>query len=255
MCADNLNEIAVIFLHHTTCDITLNNYNLIKKFNPDCSVFPVGFSWHNLMENSHAVHRHDSYPNNEQLNKILFNGKSTSSESDLCIYDFFLHHQDFKHYFVIEWDTYCNCSLREYYRDQINKVDTFSAFIFNNKEDVPNAIRKMNVKEWSWYNYFQTLKSPEDKQKLLPYLGGTYPTSLLYYSQKTLHDMVDLLLQNPRLYDNIQNEMRLGTLLQQAGYVLTEFGGDKNQFFEQDNYKSDIAKGIKGYYHPIKEKL
>jgi len=70
-----------------------------------------------------------------------------------------------------------------------------------------------------------------------------------------LHDMVDLLLQNPRLYDNIQNEMRLGTLLQQAGYVLTEFGGDKNQFFEQDNYKSDIAKGIKGYYHPIKEKL
>lgn len=244
-----------MFLHHNVCDITLHHYNLIKKYNPDCNVIPVGFAWHTLMENSHVVYRHENYPNNIQLNQILFNGKSTSSESDLCIYDFFLHYQDFKHYFVIEWDTYCNCSLKEYYGEQINKCDTFSAFTFNNKPDAINAIRKMNVKEWSWYNYFEALKNPEDKAKLNPYLGGTYPTSLLYYRQKTLHDMVDLILRNPRLYDNIQNEMRLGTLLQQAGYVLTEFGGDKNQFFEQPNYKLDISNGIKGYYHPIKEKI
>lgn len=248
-------DIAIFFLHHNTCDVTLHHYELLKKHNPNCKIIPTGFSWHTLMENAHVVYRNEEYPSNMYLNKILFNGKSTSSESDLCIYDTFLHNQDYKYYFVIEWDTYCNCSIVDYYGDIITKVDNFSAFMFNNIPDIPDTIRKTNVKEWSWYSYFNTIKSAEEKNILLPYLGGTYPTSLLFYSKNALYKMVELILNNPRLYDNIQNEMRLGTLLQQSGFVLNEFGSDKNQFFEQSNYKTDILNNIKGYYHPIKEKL
>lgn len=305
---NNKNNMAVLFLHHTKSDITIHNYNLLKKFNPNLSIFPVGFAWHDLMEGSHIVHRSDELPNNSILEKFLSNGKSTSSESDLYIYDFFLHHQDFDSYFVVEWDTYCNASIEECYGEAMNKYDTFSANIFTNEKPEFDIVNKFDLcvicdnqtdvevgtnvklrnnyidgigqfcldcynktdktkyidvkskrtyfKEWSWYKYyFSQLNEPTEQKKLLPYLGGTYTTSLLYYKKQVLHDIVDLTLQNPRLYDNIQNEMRLGTLIQQAGYRLESYGSRTNQFCEMPHYRSDIKNNVKGYYHPIKEIL
>jgi hypothetical protein len=302
------NDIAILFIHHTKSDITIHNYNLLKKYNPNSSIFPVGFEWHDLMEGSHVVRRSDELPNNIILNNILSGGKSTSTESDLYIYDFFLHHQDFDSYFVIEWDTYCNASIEECYGEAMKKYDTFSANIFTNEKPEGNSAsdfescvicdnytnvpvgtsvqgrtnyidgighfcpkcynevdktkyiqvkrKRSYVKEWSWYKYlFSKLNEPTEQQKLLPYLGGTYPTSLLYYKHKVLHDIVGLLLENPRLYDNIQNEMRLGTLIQQAGYRLEIYGYETNQFREQPHYHHYIKNNIKGYYHPIKEIL
>jgi hypothetical protein len=246
-------NMAVLFLHHSTSDVTMHNYKLLQINNPNKKIYPVGFSWHELMDNSHIVYRRDDeFPNNYVLNHILNSG--TSSESDLCIYDFFLHHQNFDSYFVVEWDTYCNSSIEECYGDIINSHDTFSALTFTNEIDSPDVekTQRRYVKEWSWYNLFESIATAEQKEKLTPYLGGTYPTSLLYYSKKALYDMVELVLNDPRLYDNIQNEMRLGTLLQQAGYKLKEYGSNTNQFFEQDSYKLNIQNNVKGYYHPIK---
>lgn len=258
-------KLAVLYLHHCKNEVTIHNYNRLKKFNPDLDVYPVGFEWHDLIEGSHIVHRHDELPNNFVLNKLVNN--TTSSESDLYIYDFFLHHQDYESYFVVEWDTYCNASILEVYGDVFEKYDTFSAYTFTNEFNGPGTgiienIDNLNiddsheryVKRWSWYRYFfQKLNEPTEQNKLLPYLGGTYPTSLLYYKNKVLRDVLELILSNPRLYDNIQNEMRLGTVLQQAGYKLNEYGGNTNQFVEQKHYRMDIQNNIKGYYHPIKD--
>ena len=258
-------KLAVLYLHHCKNEVTIHNYNRLKKFNPDLDVYPVGFEWHDLIEGSHIVHRHDELPNNFILNKLVNN--TTSSESDLYIYDFFLHHQDYESYFVVEWDTYCNASILEVYGDVFEKYDTFSAYTFTNEFNGPGTgiienIDNLNiddsheryVKRWSWYRYFfQKLNEPTEQNKLLPYLGGTYPTSLLYYKNKVLRDVLELILSNPRLYDNIQNEMRLGTVLQQAGYKLNEYGGNTNQFVEQKHYRIDIQNNIKGYYHPIKD--
>jgi len=259
------NKLAVLYLHHCKNDVTLYNYNRLKKFNPDVDIYPVGFEWHDLIEGSHVVYRHDELPNNFVLNKLLNN--TTSSESDLCIYDFFLHYQDYESYFVIEWDTYCNASIQEVYGDVLEKYDTFSAYTFTNEFHGPGTGILTNtdglnidnsheryVKRWSWYRYFfSSLNEPTEQSKLLPYLGGTYPTSLLYYKNNVLKDALELILSNPRLYDNIQNEMRLGTILQQAGYKLNEYGGNTNQFNEQEHYRIDIENNVKGYYHPIKD--
>ena len=258
-------KLAVLYLHHCKNEVTIHNYNRLKKFNPNLDVYPVGFEWHDLIEGSHIVHRHDELPNNFVLNKLVNN--TTSSESDLYIYDFFLHHQDYESYFVVEWDTYCNASILEVYGDVFEKYDTFSAYTFTNEFNGPGTgiienIDNLNiddsheryVKRWSWYRYFfQKLNEPTEQNKLLPYLGGTYPTSLLYYKNKVLRDVLELILSNPRLYDNIQNEMRLGTVLQQAGYKLNEYGGNTNQFVEQKHYRIDIQNNIKGYYHHIKD--
>ena len=77
--------------------------------------------------------------------------------------------------------------------------------IFTNIPDAENAKRKMYVKEWSWYRYFfSRLNEPTEQKVLVPYLGGTYPTSCLYYKRETLSKMVDLLTANPKMYNNIQ---------------------------------------------------
>ena len=250
-----MNKTAIIFLHHTVNDVVVHNFAKIKQFNPTSQVFSVGFAWHQLLPDSHVVRRTSELPNNETLNESL--GMGTSSESDLCIYDFYMHHQEFDSYFIVEWDTYCNSSIEEVYGTAMKNLHSFSAFKFTNKIDAPEVEKSQRryVKEWSWYHYFESFKSPEHKEKLLPHLGGMYPTSILYFKNEVLYKMMEILLANPRLYDNIQNEMRLGTLVQHAGFEINEHGGHTNQFFEQAHYREEIKQGIPGYYHPIKEIL
>ena len=66
------NKLAVLYIHHCKNDVTLYNYDRLKRFNPDADIYPVGFEWHDLIEGSHVVRRHDELPNNYILNDILF---------------------------------------------------------------------------------------------------------------------------------------------------------------------------------------
>lgn len=260
------NKIAILFIHHEKSDVTIHNYNLLKKFNPELDIFPIGFRWHDLIEGSHVVDRYDELPNNKILNKILNNGTSTSSESDLYIYNFFLHNQDYAGYFLYEWDTYCNDSIMNVYRDAFNKYDFFCSQMLTNEFYGPGTgyientegldIEKSDsryVKRGSWYRYFfSKLNEPTAQKQLLRHLGSASTTSLMYFKHKVLHDITELVLRNPRLYDNIQNEMRLGTLIQQAGHTLHEYGSHTNHFKEEPHYVPEIMAGVKGCYHSIK---
>jgi hypothetical protein len=62
---------AIIFIHHNINPVAKYNLELIKKFNPDCDVFTVGFSWHELLPDSHIVYRTEEWPVNHRLNNIL----------------------------------------------------------------------------------------------------------------------------------------------------------------------------------------
>ena len=63
---------------------------------------------------------------------------------------------------------------------------------------------------------------------------------------------IDLVINNPRQYDNMFSELRLGTLLQQSGYTL------KKPFLNSESYINCNIDSITfdplkpGYYHPIK---
>jgi predicted small secreted protein len=230
-------NMVILYSHHCKSDVTLYHYELLKKHNPNNKIVPIGFSWHDLIENSYVVTRKPYLPNNQELNIRLNGGKSTSSESDLQLYEFYINHQDYDSYFLIEWDTYCNCSIKEYYNEKLN-LDNFCSYSFNYK----------NSYQWSWYNLLST------EQKKLK-IGGMYPTSCLYFKNHILYEMVNILMNNISLYNNMQNETRLGTLLQEAGYDIKEFSGDTIHFYDHPEYKEKIKNKIKGYYHPIKEIL
>ena len=63
------NKICILFLHYSNDDITLRNYELIKKYNPDKILYTIGFENHNLIQGSHIVSRKENYPKNDILNE------------------------------------------------------------------------------------------------------------------------------------------------------------------------------------------
>jgi hypothetical protein len=110
-------HICILFLHYSNDNVTMQNYKLLKKYNPTKNIYPIGFENHNLIDGSHVVSRKQSYPKNDILNETC--KREYWSEADLLIYDFYLNYPNLPTYLVIEWDTYCNCSLESFYNNAL----------------------------------------------------------------------------------------------------------------------------------------
>ena len=227
------NRICILFLHYQNDDITIKHYELLKKYNPTKNIYPIGFENHNLIDGSHVVRKKESYPKNDILNKTC--KREYWSEADLLIYDFYLNYPNLPVYFIIEWDTYCNCSLENFYGNSLN-MNHFSHII--HKEE--------SLKDWIWY------KKLTKNQKLISNRGGITPTSGMLFTKSVLSSMVNLMINNPKQYNNMFSELRLGTLLQQSGYILTKpfFNSESYINWNIDSITFDPLKP--GYYHPIK---
>jgi hypothetical protein len=226
------NRNCIIFLHHNKSDVTIHNLNLIKKHNPTKNIYTVGFEGNDLIEGSHIVkNSKDLYPSND----LLFNQMDYKTiewyEADILIYDFFKSHSNLPVYFIIEWDTYCNCSLEEFYGDKL-KLSNFSN----------SNLLGEKLERWTWY------KQLTDKQKTMDNLAGMNPTTCMLFTNKLLSSMVNKVTSNPRKYDNMFSELRLGTLVQQSGYTLNEISEEKISCVEHD-----INIDKRGYYHPVKK--
>ena len=225
------NRICILFLHHNKSDVTLNNFNLIKKYNPTKNIYPIGFEGNDLIEGSHVVKNcKKTYPSNNLLFSQINCNSIEWYEADILIYDFFKFHPNLPVYFVIEWDTYCNCSLEEFYGDKL-KLNNFSNSIETGDK----------LKKWLWY-----IKLSEE-QKTMDNLAGMNPTTCMLFTNKLLSLMVSRLTSNPRKYDNMFSEIRLGTLVQQCGYKL-------NQILDENIscVQYDVRINKRGYYHPVK---
>lgn len=228
------NRICILFLHYSNDDVTMQNYKLLKKYNPTKNIYPIGFENHNLIDGSHVVSRKESYPKNNLLNKTIT--KEYWSEADLLIYDFYLNYPNLPVYFVVEWDTYCNCSIEQFYQQSLN-FDHFGH----------QTCTSDGLENWYWY------KKLFESQKNLKNLGGIGPTSCLLFSNLVLSSIVKLMTKNPREYDNMFSEIRIGTLLQQSGFILKvpfvdacKYVNCKDEYISFDHLKP-------GYYHPIKK--
>jgi len=227
------NQICILFLHYLNDDVTINHYELLKKYNPTKNIYPIGFENHNLIDGSHVVRKSELYPKNDIINKNC--KKEYWTEADLLIYDFYLKYPNLPTYLVMEWDTYCNCSLEDFYGNSLN-MSNFSHGIAD----------KENLETWYWYTQLS------DSQKLIPNIGGIGPKSGLYFTNNVLSSIVNLMIKNPRQYDNMFSELRLGTLLQQSGYTLNKpfLNSESYINWNIDYITFDPLKP--GYYHPIK---
>jgi len=226
------NHICILFLHHNTTDVTINNFNLISKYNPTKNIYPVGFAGNDLIDRSHIVKRSkDIWPSNEFLYKKIKNKPLDWCEVDILIYDFFIHYPRLPIYFVLEWDTYCNCSLEEFYGNNLKLSNFANRIVTNEKLD-----------DWVWYQHLS------NDQKKINNIGGMYPTTCMMFSNKLLTSMVNNVRLTPRIYDNMFSELRLGTLVQHSGYTLNEICDENISYSE---YEGDLNKI--GYYHSVKK--
>jgi hypothetical protein len=228
-------DIAILFTHHNNEAVTVNNFNRVKQFNPTKNIYSVGFKNNNLLENSFIVDGEQEYlPKN-----FIFGSEAKRkqwTQADLLIYDF-IYHNNLPHdkYLIIEWDTYCNCSIEEFYGEALNK-ETFGHTVHNPVEE-----------DWNWYRDLT-----QEQKNNLAFFGGYTPTSGLLISKEILIKINQLILDNPRKYDNIFSELRLGSLIKIAGYSLnTPFKNSEN-FMNWNDGKIIFDKTKNGYYHPIK---
>lgn len=228
------NRISILFLHYNTSDVTVNNYNRLKQYNPTKNIYPVGFNGCNLLDGSHEVTISPSYPSNTILNQK--ENIPYWTQADLLIYDFYINNPDLPIYFISEWDTYCNCSIEEFYGDVINTSSNFSHMTYVGD----------TLNNWYWYTELT------DTQKQLPNIGGIGPTSGLFFTKSVLSSIVNKVLSSPKIYDNMFSELRLGTLLQQCGYTLQKPFVESEKFINWKYENIIFDKNFKGYYHPIK---
>jgi hypothetical protein len=121
--------------------------------------------------------------------------------ADLLIYDF-VSHNDLPHdkYLIIEWDTYCNCSIEDFFGDALNK-ETFG-----------NIVHDPIQENWNWY----TCLTNEQKSSISVF-GGYTPTTGLLFSKELILKINQHLISNLRKYDNIFSELRLGSLAKIVG--------------------------------------
>ncbi len=228
-----MDNICILFLHHKTCEVTLKNLNAFKKHNPTKTIHTIGFEGFELLANSHVVYKNGiKYPNND-----LMVAKNRDwlywSEIDILIYDFYINNPNYSRYIITEWDTYCNCSAEDFYGDLLYE-DVLGHGIVNDT----------NIQDWCWYQFLN------DEQKRISKLGGIGPV-LIVYSNRALKDMTDLVLKNPRVYDNMFSELRMGTLARQSGYEPKQYM--KNDTFVSWKYEFiRFDSKIPGWYHPIK---
>lgn len=228
-----MDNMCILFMHHKTCDVTINNLNSLRKNNPNKKIITIGFDKFQLLDGSHVVHKNDVlYPNN---NLMIDKNKDWNywSEVDLLIYDFYIHHPNYSHYIITEWDVYCNCSAEDFYGDRLYS-DALGHGI----------VTQDNIQDWCWYQFLT------EEQKKIPNLGGIGPV-LILFSNRVLKAITDKLLLNPRLYDNMFSELRMGTLVQQCGFKLKQYS-DNDTFVSWKPEYIRFDPKVPGWYHPIK---
>ena len=83
-------------------------------------------------------------------------------------------------------------------------------------------------------------------------MAGLGPTSCLLFNNQVLSAMVNRVTSEPRKYDNMFSELRLGTLVQQSGFKLNQVDGDTVSWSKN---LINFDKNKRGYYHPIKDSI
>lgn len=234
-------SVAILFLHHSVNHIVNNHLARLKSFNPDIPIFTVGFNSDNLLEGSHAVEINQSWiPDCEILqSKTKKQLGCITPRPDILILDFIDKHQHLGHekYLIVEWDTYSNSSIKDFYGESLNK-DFFCS----------GSVETKDIKNWYWYDFF------EEKSQDMDNLSAIHPVCGAFFSSKLLNNMLNLLKNNIGLYDNLTEEATLGTLIKSCGQNFDlPFGSISYYIHHRLNasYNGNIEKS--GIYHPVKD--
>lgn len=162
-----------------------------------------------------------------------FAGENKWSGSDGTVYTWFRHFRtvDAERYAIIEWDTLATMPLAEYYRE-VWDADAAACEI---KTPASHP-------QWEWFRMHGG-RLPEN---LRQFAAGLVPFNGTLLSCRALEKVC-----NMQIPPNINNELRLGTLLRAGGFALRTMPPEKAA---TNDWRADLIKvgAAPGVYHPVK---
>lgn len=226
------NNKAIIFTHHENSDFEQQNSNIIKGYNPDWDFYPIGFEGYDLLPGSLVACRED-YPNNTGLATITKEcGDNPDWYScDILLCEAYRQIPNYESYFVIEYDTVCNCSIEDFF-----KLD---------KDFFGNNI-KHNVDEWEWVDRYLSFSNSTKRD-----FGAIGQSTCIFFKNYALKKFYTEMTDNKHLYHNMLSELRVGTVMKSLN-ILNKPRPDIEDFISYETWRVNPNFNQKYFYHPIK---
>lgn len=220
------NSLCILYAHHHSDPVTRHHLHVLQKHNPHDPVV--------LLCNG-AIDPLAGAIDVAQLSDE-FAGENKWIGSDVMLYLWFRHccNIEAERYAIIEWDTLATMPLREYYRD------VWDADAAGCELKTPQHTPK-----WEWFG----AHGAQLPEALRPHMTGLAPFNGILLSHRALERICQQ--EIPR---HINNELRLGTLLNACGFRLKTIHPTtaSNNQWRPDQI---TITGKPGLYHPVKSIL
>jgi hypothetical protein len=214
-------KLGILFLHHTTDRIVLNNLASVRKHNPTATVVTMSAA-----KPLRAGYSLDATPDLKRLHSLC-----ARRASDWLVCSWFVQRKEkCAKWWIIEWDTYCTMSARDYYRPVWDFPFVASSVRLPHREP-----------EWVWFGAVADLP-----KKFEPYAVGAVPF-LYLVSDSALNAICAMLLKSSLVAGN--GELRFCTVANKCGFPPCGYSPPNDQITWIPWRK--IAKR-KAIFHPVK---
>jgi hypothetical protein len=182
--------LGVLFLHHNSNSVALNNLRSARTMNPDAAI--VTMSAGKPLRGGYTL---NATPRLKELHAVNVN-----RSSDWLVCSWFIQRREkFKKWWIIEWDVFCGVSARDYYRPVWR-------FPF-----VASTVQ-LPYREPGWW-WFSKIKDMPDRYR--PYAMGAVPF-LYLLSDSALTAICQTLIAEPFTEGN--GELRFATVANKCGF-------------------------------------
>jgi len=218
--------LCILFAHHRNDSVTRHHLEILKNNNPNVPIVLLCNGAEEALEG--AVDVAMLSPDFRDENKWL--------GSDAMLYLWFRHcrNVEAERYAIIEWDALATMPLHDYYTE-----------VWDADAAASQVKTLQTTPQWDWFG----LHGARLPERLKPHAAGLVPFNGILLSHRALEQICRM--EIPR---QINNELRLGTLLASSGILLTAFPFEKAA---GNDWREDLItiRPTPGLYHPVKRIL
>jgi hypothetical protein len=191
-------EIGILFLHHCADEVTMNNLESFRRWNPGMPI--VTMSGNDPLPGGYAMR--DFSEHAARWEQVISAPRGCWRSSDLLLYAWFMNRRErCQRWLVVEWDAYCAMRVEDFLAP-VREFDLVAPCVrWPNREP-----------EYGWFATVHTL--PPD---LRPFATAVVPFCFLMISEAVL-EAVCARVPWEQLGE-CNGELRFGTVAHACGYV------------------------------------
>ena len=221
--------LGIVFLHHQTDEVTLNNLASFRRWNPDA--FIVTMSAGAALPGGYSI---AEFPKMKEIwDRHTKTGDLRGRSADLLLYAWYLNRREHcERWLIVEWDTYCASS-----------VEVFFQAAWEHDFVAAHVQWPLKNPQWYWWRTHDSLPS-----HLHRFAAGIVPFSCLLVKDSVL-DAVTRIVPWDQL-GRCNGELRFATLANACGFPPSQVPS-RNQTIEwQPLPQTTELRG--GLFHPVK---